>query len=159
MFVSKCIKVKQLEADNWFYIGYWNFGNKRSINRLFSESAQHYLAVAWAVSKCKMFLTGLQHFKVFTDHSPLIPILNNHCLDEIENLRLQRLRAKLMANNFTAIWCKGATNKAPDTLSRNPVWEPYLADTLAECDENSMPEPSIAEIRVISSVGVVTFKK
>ena len=39
--VSKCMKVKQLEADNRFYIGYWNFGNKRSTNQLFGESAQH----------------------------------------------------------------------------------------------------------------------
>ena len=28
------------------------------------------LAVAWAVMKCKMFLAGLQHFKIITDHSP-----------------------------------------------------------------------------------------
>ena len=26
--ISKCMKVKQLEANNQFYIGYWNFGNK-----------------------------------------------------------------------------------------------------------------------------------
>jgi len=36
------------------------------------------LAVCWAVCKCKLFLTGLQHFTVVTDHNPLIPILNNH---------------------------------------------------------------------------------
>ena len=38
------MKVKQLEADNQlltFSIGYWNFGNKRSISQLFGESAQH----------------------------------------------------------------------------------------------------------------------
>ena len=38
------MKVKQLEADYRLfniYIGYWNFENNRSINRLFSESAQH----------------------------------------------------------------------------------------------------------------------
>ena len=136
-------------------IGQWDLVQAES--RFLSSAESRYavielelLAVAWAVSKCRMFLTGLQHFKVFTDHSPLIPILNNHRLDEIENPRLQRLHAKLMAYNFTAIWCKGATNKAPDSLSHNPVWEPYPVDTLAECDENSMPEPSIAEIRVIS---------
>ena len=47
------------------------------------------LAVAWGVSKCKMFLTGLQHFKVITDHNPLVPILNSHYLDKIENPRVQ----------------------------------------------------------------------
>ena len=49
------------------------------------------LAVCWAILKCHTFLAGLQHFQVITDHNPLIPILNNHRLDEIENPRLQRL--------------------------------------------------------------------
>lgn len=34
------------------------------------------LAVAWAVKKCQLFLSGLDHFTVVTDHNPLIPILN-----------------------------------------------------------------------------------
>ena len=48
------------------------------------------LAVCWAILKCHLFLAGLQHFLVITDHNPLIPILNNHRLDEIENPHLQR---------------------------------------------------------------------
>jgi len=66
------------------------------------------LAVAWAVVKCHMFLGGLQHFTVVTVHNPLIPILNSHRLDEVKNPRLQRLRTRLMAYNFTAKWCKGS---------------------------------------------------
>ena len=37
------MKVKQLEADYWLFniiiycVGYWNFENNRSINRLFGE--------------------------------------------------------------------------------------------------------------------------
>ena len=62
------------------------------------------LAVAWAVKKCSIFLSGLDHFIVITDHNPLVPILNNHRLDEIENPRLQWLRTNLMAYNFTAQW-------------------------------------------------------
>ena len=104
------------------------------------------LAVVWAASKCKMFLTGMQHFQVITDHNPLIPILNNHRLDEIDNPRLQRLKMKLMAFNFTAKWCKGNTNRA---LSHNPVWKPQQVDALAEYDEDNQPEPSAAEIRSI----------
>ena len=30
------------------------------------------LAVVWAASKCKIFLTGLQKFQIITDHNPLI---------------------------------------------------------------------------------------
>ena len=105
------------------------------------------LAVTWSVIKCKMFLSGLQHFQIVTDHSPLVPILNTHCLDEIENPHLQRLCTKLMAYNFSAVWCKGSTNTAPDALSCHPVLEPSPGDALAEQDEDHSPAPSIAEIR------------
>ena len=75
------------------------------------------LAVAWAVIKCKIFLAGLQTFQIITDHNPLIPILNSHHLDEIKNPRLQRLRHRLMAYNFKAVWCKGtAYNACPEAL-------------------------------------------
>lgn len=49
------------------------------------------LVVTWAIWKCRVFLLRMQHFDVLTDHNPLIPILNRHKLDKIENLRLQRL--------------------------------------------------------------------
>ena len=89
--------------------------------------------------KCKLFLRGLHNFQIVADHSPLVPILNSHCLDEIDNPRLQRLRTKLMAYSFTAIWCKGSNNTAPDALSRHPTLEPTQEDALAECDEDSTP--------------------
>ena len=111
------------------------------------------LAVTWAVLKCKIFLEGLQHFTVITDHNPLIPILNSHRLDEIENPRLQRLRTRIMAYNLTAEWCKGTRNQAPDALSRSPVDEPQAEDMLAEQDEDSNPEPTISEIRTYQEDG------
>ena len=88
------------------------------------------LAVAWAVMKCKIFLLGLQHFTIITNHNPLIPILNNHRLDEIETPWLQHLRTRLVAFNFTAQWYKGApirhlmhSNAVPYmTLVRRTYW-------------------------------------
>jgi len=93
-----------------------------------------------------MFLTGLPQFEVWTDHNPLVPILNSHRLDEIENPRLQRMRMKIMAFNFKAIWHKGATNQAPDALSRNPVSIPTPEELLAEGSDQDL---STAEIRCI----------
>ena len=61
------------------------------------------LAAVWAMSKCKYYLIGLQHFELVTDHRPLIPILNHYSLDAIENPRLQRLKEKLSAYLFTAV--------------------------------------------------------
>ena len=74
------------------------------------------LSVAWAAQKCRIFLAGLPTFTVITDHSSLVPILNSHRLDEIENPRLQRLRTRLLAYNFIAKWIKGKDNDAADAL-------------------------------------------
>jgi hypothetical protein len=67
------------------------------------------LAICWAVKKCASFIDGLplKNFEIWTDHAPLIPILNKYILPEIENKRLQRLRAKLDHLQFNAVWIKG----------------------------------------------------
>ena len=49
---------------------------------------------------------------------------------------------------FTATWCKGSANAAPDALFRYPVSEPSQEHMLAEQDEEHNPAPSIAERRV-----------
>ena len=59
------------------------------------------LAVAWAMTNCNIFLAGLPHFTVVTDHHP---ILNSHRLEEIQNPRLQRLKTKIMGYTFKAAW-------------------------------------------------------
>ena len=114
------------------------------------------LAVCWAILKCHMFLAGLQHFQVITDHNPLIPILNNHRLDEIENPRLQRLQTRIMGYNFTAEWLKGCNNSAPDALSRNPISDPSPHDILAELDILNQPEISISEIKATSATNHIS---
>ena len=109
------------------------------------------LAIAWAIKKCHVFLCGSDHFTVITDHNPLVPVLNSHRLDEIENPRLQRLRTRLMGYNFTARWLKGAKNQAADALSRHPCCKPTKGDDLAEFDLLNGEAPSISQIRAAST--------
>jgi len=109
------------------------------------------LAMCWATIKCKVFLSGLQHFVIITDHNPLLLILNSYRLNEIENPRLQRLWTKLKAYNFTAEWCRESKNNAPDALFRSPTCDPLPTEILAEVDTNSSREISIAEIRAHTS--------
>ena len=92
------------------------------------------LSVAWAAQKCRIFLAGLPTFTVITNHSPLVPILNSHRLDEIENPRLQRLRTRLLAYNFIAKWIKDKDNDAADALSRYPCSSPKPGEDIAEYD-------------------------
>jgi hypothetical protein len=54
---------------------------------------QELLAVSWAIVKSNVFLAGLPHFVVLTDHHPLVLILNSQCLEP----RLQRLRTRIIS--------------------------------------------------------------
>ena len=87
------------------------------------------LAIAWALHKCRIFLMGLQHFEIVTDHKPLIPILNDYTLDAVENLRLQRMKEKTSMYSFKAVWRRGKQHAIPDALSRAPVSTPTADDT------------------------------
>ena len=60
------------------------------------------LAACWAMKKCNMYLEGLHHFTLLTDHQPLIPILNSMGVADVENPRLQRLMMKMLPYSFTA---------------------------------------------------------
>ncbi|MGV0982894.1 MAG: reverse transcriptase family protein, partial [Polynucleobacter sp.] len=67
------------------------------------------LGIAWAAKKCSMFIEGMSGrlLEIWTDHQPLVPILNKYSLPEIENKRLQRLRMKVDHLQFTVKWVKG----------------------------------------------------
>ena len=136
--------LQQKRDDNWVLV--------QAGSRFLSDAESRYaiielelLGVTWAIAKCKIFLAGLPHFTVVTDHHPLVPILNNYRLDEIENPRLQRLKSKIMAYNLSATWVKGTLNHAPDALSRNPASDPQPSDLLAENTS------TCAEIRALTT--------
>ena len=140
--------LQQQHADAWLII--------QAGSRFLSDAESRYavvelelLAVSWAINKCHMFLAGM-HFTVVTDHHPLIPILNTHRLDEIENPRLQRLKTKIMGYTFKAEWLKGALNHAPDALSRYPSSDPTPDEQLAEQDLDSHQAATAVEIRAIA---------
>ena len=89
------------------------------------------LAAAWAMWKCRAFLLGLPTFKLYTDHRPLIPILNDYPMSRIENRRLFALKEKMEAFDYVAVWIPGKENVAADALSRSPVDKPTAEDELA----------------------------
>ena len=110
-------------------------------SRLLSKAEKNYLmvelealAAAWSVNKCRLFLLGIPHFTLVTDHKPLLSILNNQRLDEIENNRLRRLKSKLCNFSYTCVWVKGAENYMADAFSRYPTAQPRRGDELGKLD-------------------------
>nr|XP_027229813.1 uncharacterized protein LOC113821505 [Penaeus vannamei] len=131
----------QTDASRLYGLGYALFqehghGQLRLVqcgSRFLTDAESRYatielemLAASWAMGKCRLYLAGLQHFTLHTDHRPLIPILNHYTLDAIENPRLQRLRVKMAPYVFTAVWRAGKTLCVPDALSRAPTARPQL---------------------------------
>ncbi|ROT64574.1 hypothetical protein C7M84_017480 [Penaeus vannamei] len=113
------------------------------------------LAASWAMGKCRLYLAGLQHFTLHTDHRPLIPILNHYTLDAIENPRLQRLRVKMAPYVFTAVWRAGKTLCVPDALSRAPVSHPTFDDE-EECTMTAAHVRSLVSTNATSTDGQAT---
>jgi len=95
------------------------------------------LAIAWACQKTASFIEGI-NFTIVTDHKPLIPILRDYSLAEIENRRLQRLRMKVDHLSYEVTWVKGQDNVEADALSRAPASRPRPEDEIDEPQANTV---------------------
>lgn len=79
------------------------------------------LAVAYALHQTRYYTIGCSDLIVATDHKPLIRILNDRSLTEINNRRLLNLKEKTLAFQFTMVHVSGSKNKGPDAASRYPA--------------------------------------
>ena len=102
------------------------------------------LAIAWACAKTRIFTEGLPRklFEIWTDHAPLVPILEKQTLPDIANRRLQRLKMKVEHLTFKTVWVKGSNNGEADALSRHPC-------------TNASPEDEIDEVFCVAEVHMV----
>ena len=72
----------------------------RDAEMRYSPSEGELLAIVFGMNQCRMFLLGCPNFYVATDHLPLIPILGDKALDQIQNPRLRDLKEKMLRFNF-----------------------------------------------------------
>ena len=83
------------------------------------------IAIKYAMNKCKVYSSGLPSFTVITDHRPLVTIFNKYSLAQVENLKIQNLKAELQSQyQFKVEWRKGKNHVIADCLSRAPVEVP-----------------------------------
>ena len=130
------------------------------------------LAIQWAIEKCRLYLAGT-HFKVITDHQPLLGIINRKNLDAINNIRIQRLMAKLLGYSFQVEWIPGKNHHIADCLSRNPVFaapdhkdiiirrvtEVIMDETLAELSKVAIVDRDYHEVVDVLRSGLYDGKK
>ena len=79
------------------------------------------LAVAWALERAKHFVLGCPTLVVAVDHKPLLKLLGDRHLEDIENPRLQNLKEKTLRYRFTLVHVPGKLHSTPDATSRNPT--------------------------------------
>ena len=74
--------------------------------------------MTWACERFQHYLLRL-HFKMETDHKPLVPLLSSKNLDEMP-IRVQRFRLCLMQYSYSIEHVPGKSLCTADTLSRAP---------------------------------------
>ena len=85
------------------------------------------LAVVFAVKKFHQFLFG-RHFKIYTDHKPLLGLLNpERATPLMASSRMQRWALTLLGYEYNLFYRPGEQNANADALSRLPL--PDLPET------------------------------
>ena len=97
------------------------------VSRSLTEAEKRYsqieceeLAAEFTTNRLLMYLLGADHFKLATDHKPLLPIFNNPRAKLPP--RIERMVIKMQNLDFTALYIPGKKN-ATNYISRHPLPE------------------------------------
>ena len=109
-------------AEGWKLVFAGSQFNNRAESR-YSPVEGECLAVVKALQKptVRYFIIGCEDLVICTDHKPLVKLLGNRKLEDIDNPRLLSLKEKTLRYRFTMKHVPGKTNKLTDATSRFPT--------------------------------------
>ena len=90
------------------------------------------LAVAWALDNTKYFTRGHPDLTVVVDHRPLLKLLGDRKMADIENPRLHNLKEKTLGFKFNVVYIPGKEHLAADSTSRQPTGPPVSLLAIGE---------------------------
>ena len=104
------------------------------------------LGVSWGLEQTRYFTLGCNDLLVVVNHEPLVKILGDRRLDEIDNPRMFRLKQRTLMWRFRIIYRPGSKNDFSDAISRHPNPYAELASLAMQSDEDRLEESLIAGI-------------
>ena len=79
------------------------------------------LAVVYALHNARHFVLGCSNLIVAVDHKPLLKVLGDRSLENINNPRLLNLKEKTLQFRFSMVHVPGVRHAAADAVSRHPI--------------------------------------
>ena len=121
------------------------------------------LAIVWALEQTRYFTLGCENLIVATDHKPLVPILGDKDLVQINSPSLFRLKQRTLWWSFKMIYLPGKTNLASDATSRYPSPNGTLASinevqtsakslSLNPSPQGELSDEDFQDIALVSSI-------
>jgi hypothetical protein len=106
------------------------------------------LGVAWALNKTRFFTRGHPDLTVVVDHKPLLKILGDKRMSDIENPRIHNLKEKTLGFRFGVIHIPGKDHHAADSTSRQPTGPPISLLLIAEDTDASKVRHLVSGLRL-----------
>ena len=101
------------------YFGWFEIPNK--IEKNYAPIEGEALAVAWSLEQTRFFTMGCDNLLVVVDHKPLVKILGDRALDEIDSPRLFRSKLRTLMWKFSIEYQPGIHNYFADAVSRHSI--------------------------------------
>ena len=93
------------------------------------------MAIAKGLEDTKYYTMGCKQLFVATDHKPLVSILGDQSLADVQNPRLARIKEKTLWWQFTIIHTPGKLQLAADALSRRKGASVYTVSVHKTIDD------------------------
>ena len=108
------------------------------------------LAVAYGLHQTRYYVLGCPDLTVAVDHKPLLSVLNDRSLADIQNRRLLNLKEKTLGYRFKLVYVPGKKHLGPDAASRNPSEPPDRLILPGEPPESdiSAATPLLDDLRI-----------